>query len=156
MAEFPFMRDLTYLRRAFPPMREDWNFAALEERIRIGKDLHGWEAYARAERAEVSGVNLSSRTIQPPAAGFLRMVYACSAFFDGGGPFDLFIQTNNVGLVSQTAVPNNQRVTVDRRLVLTENDNLNVTLSAASGVGNLLLLAALFIDIPATDYILGV
>jgi len=160
MADFPFIRDLTYLRRAFPPMRDDWNFAALAEQIRITQDLHGWEAYDRAERAEVSGTNLSSRTIQPPATGFNRYVYACSAFFDnaGGaaGPFDAFIQSNNVALRHVAALAVNQRICLRRPIVLTENDNLNIVLSAASGVGNLLLIAALFIDVPIGSYVRSV
>lgn len=157
MADFEFQRDLTYLRRTFPPMGEDWNVNQLEHAVRMTRDLYGWEAYSTAERAEVSGTNLSSRTILAPAAGFNRYVYACSAFFDnaGGasGPFDAFIQTNNVALRHVAALAANQRICLLRPIVLTENDNLNIVISAASGVGNLLLIAALFVDVPITDYL---
>jgi len=153
MPDFQFQRDVTHLRETFPPMAKEWNFAKLADSIRIIRDLHGWEAYQTVQRAEQSGTNLSSRTIAAPAAGFLRYVYACSGYFDGGGPLDLFIQTNNVALVQMVAVVNNQRVTIPRPIVLTENDNLNLVASAATGVGNLLLIAALHIDIPEADYI---
>lgn len=153
MADFEFQKDITYLRNVFPPMAKDWNINKLQDSVGITRDIYGWEAYARAQRTESAASNTSSRTIAAPAAGFLRLVYACSAYFDGGGPFDLFIQTNNVALVSQAAVANNVRLVIPYRILLTENDNLNVVASAVTGVGNLLLIAVLHIDFPATDHI---
>jgi len=151
---YEFQRDATSLRRTFPPQGKEWNIHELEHGIRIGRDFHGWTEYRTAVRLETIGTNVSTVTIAAPAAGFLRYVYSCSAFFDGApASLDLRIQTNTVVIAQGLTLGANNWVFLDRPIVLTENDNLNAVTSAAVGAANDLSIQALVIDLRETDYL---